>query len=49
MTANIPRRRFLASGLATVGTTALAAANYTRVVGANERVGIGFYRLGFDW
>ena len=41
MTGDVPRRRFL-----TTGAAALTAAGYARVLGANDRVGVGFIGVG---
>lgn len=41
----LSRRTFVATGVA-AGSTALTAASYARVVGANERVGVGFIAYG---
>lgn len=40
------RRGFLAAGAAATAATALPAASYARICGANERIGIGFIGYG---
>ena len=43
---NPNRRSFLSNGLAVSGTLALSASSYTNVLGANDRVGVGFIGYG---
>jgi predicted dehydrogenase len=40
------RRTFLAAGVSATAATALPAASYARVCGANERIGVGFIGYG---
>ena len=40
------RRTFLSTGIAVSGTTAMTAASYGRVIGANDRVNVGFIGYG---
>src|SRR5262249_10679095 len=40
------RRSFLSTGIALSGASALTAASYARVAGANERIGVGFIGYG---
>jgi predicted dehydrogenase len=42
----ISRRSFLATGSALTSTAALTAASYSRVLGANDRIGVGFIGYG---
>jgi predicted dehydrogenase len=42
----VDRRSFLSAGIALSGASALSAASYERVSGANERVGVGFIGFG---
>jgi predicted dehydrogenase len=46
MTHTHNRRQFLAQGFATLGAVGLSAASYARVIGANDRIGIGFIGYG---
>ena len=41
----VPRRRFLVGSLA-AGTAALTARSYARVIGANDRIRMGFIGVG---
>jgi len=43
---SLPRRSFLARTTALAGGTAFTAAGYSRIVGANDRIGVGFIGYG---
>ncbi len=43
---SLNRRTFLSTSIAVSGTTAMTAASYGRVVGANDRVNVGFIGYG---
>ena len=42
----ISRRGFLATGASTATALALSAKSYARILGANERIGVGFIGAG---